>query len=545
MSKIRVNLIFLLCLSTFSFIRADGLSNKINKLLKSQDEIEQNEIIKQIIEKQPSVDDLINTLKNIEFAKPDKFGVILKENQCVDGIARPYFLYVPQNYDHKTKMPLIVYLHGGVSRKDLINNKEFADAIREHPFTKMADEYGYLLIFPLGQSEATWWDSVGISNVLQQIRNTKQDYNIDDNRIFMTGFSDGGSGSFLFAMCYPTDFAGFLPLNGHPGVGSEAGEIQAYFVNLFNRPIYVVNTDEDALYPAEKEIRPTMELAHKAGAHIFYRIYAGIGHDFDYAEEEMPRMARFMESNSRSLNPTIKWESAYPGLGCTWLVIDAITEEGHADWYEDHNMKLIEDRVMFGFYADDEYEGLDPGVLDKSIMSQYFPDEDYKGPGVRIDKIIGDSTLCAMVGMEEGDVIIKLGDIPVRTIEDVSKYKEGKECGDSAEIVILRENQILEFEGYFPGPTEYDLFTRGKPSCRIEGYFSANKFSFRTSQVGAFTLYIHPDMVQLDQNVVVEVNGEIVFDEKVEVYPEFILRNFLENRDRALIYVNKVAILLK
>ncbi len=538
----RISIVLFLCLSVFFFTRADDLSKKVQKLLKSRDEIEQNEIITQIVEKQPTIDDLIKTLRNIEFDKPDKFGIALKENLCIDEVTRPYFLYVPEEYDRATKMPLIVYLHGGVSRKDLISNKDFADAIREHPFTKIADEYGYILVFPLGQSGATWWDSVGISNILQQIRKTKQDYNIDDNRIFMTGFSDGGSGSFLFAMCYPTDFAGFLPLNGHPGVGSEAGEIQTYFVNLFNRPIYVVNTDEDRLYPAEKEIRPTIELAHEAGANVFYRIYVGIGHDFDYAEEETPRMVRFMESNPRTLNSVVKWESAYPGLGCTWLQIDAITEEGHADWYEDHNMELIEDRVMFGFYPDEEYEGVDLDVVDKSILSQYFPEGDYEGPGVRIDKMIGDSTLCAMVGMEEGDVIIKLGDIAIKTIEDVSKYKEGKECGDSAEIVVLRENQILEFEGRFPGPTKYDLFTRGKPSGRIEGYFSANQFHFRTSQVGAFTLYIHPDMVQLNQNVVVEVNGEKLFDKKVEVSPEFILRNFLKNRDRELIYVNKITI---
>lgn len=494
-----------------------SLSAQVNKLLRSVDEVEQGKIITQILKEEPSPDTLISILKGVKFKKPEKTGIIARENLCIDGVERPYYLYVPSNYDPNKENPLLIYLHGGVSRKELV--EDFAEHIKESPFAKMADENGYILIFPLGQHEATWWDSVGISNVLQQIRKTKQDFNIDDNRVFMTGFSDGGSGSFLFAMCYPSDFAGFLPLNGHPGVSSEVGEIQTYFINLFNRPVYVINTDEDELYPAE-EIRSMMELAHSAGADILYRIYTGIGHDFDYADEEMPCMVKFMESNARYLRPLIKWESAYPGLGCMWLSIGSITDEGHADWYEDHNMELIDDRVMFGFY----------------------PDETYEGSGVGVDKVIGDSTLCALAGIQDGDIIIRLEGKPVNNLEDVNKYKEGKKCGDWTEITILRNGEELEFKERFPGPTKYDLFKRGKPSARIEGYFCGNKFSFEASQVGAFTIYIHPDMVQLKQNVVVEVNGKKVFDKKVNASPEFILRNFLKNRDRELIYVNKVTL---
>lgn len=197
-------------------------------------------------------------------------------------------------------------------------------------------------MFPVGQYGATWWDSVGIANILQQIRVTKREYNIDDNRVFMTGFSDGGSGSFLFAMSYPSYFAGFMSLNGHPGVGSEVGKIQTYFVNLFNRPVYVINTDEDELYPAD-EIRDMLELAHEVGADIFYRIHTGIGHEFDYAEEELPRMVSFMENNPRHLRPLVKWESAYPDLECMWLRIDSISGQGYAAWYKDHNMEIVDD----------------------------------------------------------------------------------------------------------------------------------------------------------------------------------------------------------
>jgi len=521
------------------FMNAVDLSKSIDRLIHTANKTEQETLIAQIIKEKPSTDTLITLLRDIRFKSVTKKGVHVDTNLCIDGIERPYYLYVPSRYNHTKKTPLLVYLHGGVSRKDLI--EDYEEDIENLPFTKMAEENGYIILFPLGQYGATWWDSVGISNVLQQICKTKQYFNIDDNRVFMTGFSDGGSGSFLFAMCHPSDFAGFLSFNGHPGVGSEVGEIQTYFVNLFNRPVYVVNTDEDKLYPAE-EIGSIMELAHSAGADILYRIYTGIGHDFDYADEEIPLMVKFMQGHPRTLNPVIKWESAYPGMRCMWLMIDSITSEGHADWYKDHNMELIDDRVMFGFYPDDNFDGIDLDLIDQRVLFSHFPDGTYAGPGVRIDKIVGDSTFCGLAEMQEGDIIVKLDDTPINTLDDVNRFKETKECGDAAEVVAIRDEKIIEIEGRFPDPRKYDLFTRSEPSARIEGYFSGNTFSFKTSQVGVFSIYINPDMVQLDQNIVVEVNGEEIFDERVAASPEFILRNFLENLDREALYVNKITL---
>jgi predicted esterase len=458
-------------------------------------------------------------------------------SNCIDGVERPFYLYIPSRYDRKHKHPLLVYLHGGVSRVDLI--EDYEESIHNNPFTDMAEEQGYIVLYPLGQFGATWWDSVGIANVLQQIRMTKRLCNVDDDRVFMTGFSDGASGSFLFAMKYPSDFAGFMPLNGHPGVASEVGKIQTYMVNMKNRPVHVINTDEDELYPATK-IDPIIELAHKAGANIMYRVYTGIGHDFDYAYEEMPRMVTFMETHPRAMNSHIIWETAYQNEGCGWLVIDSIMEQERAHWHDDHNMKLVDDRVMFGFYPDDNFEGIDWDAIDKRVLLQFFPDGDYQGPGVRVDKVVGDSTLCALVGMQDGNVIVKFDDMPINTIEDVYTYKEGKKCGDSVQIVILREGETKEFDGRFPGPITYDLFTRGSPSGRAEAFYADNTFTLSTSRIKAFTLLIHPDMVQLNQNVRVVVNGKRVFDGTVAPSREFILRNFCNTIDHRLLYVNKL-----
>jgi len=507
-------------LTTATGAISDPLSVQLNELARTPDKNKQEQIIHEILKKNPSPDTIITLLKNFNFKKPEKIGIIIQENLCIDGIKRPFCWYVPQNYDPSYRTPLLVYLHGLVNRKNIIEDIE--SYVSESEFIEIAEEYRYILLFPFGQSGATWWDSVGISNVLQQIRLTKQYFNIDDNRVFMAGFSDGASGAFLFAMNYPTDFAGFIPLNGHPGVASIDGGMHTYFTNLFNRPLYVINTDEDRLYPS-KEITPMIELAQRADADILYKIYSGIGHSFDYAHEELPFIAKFIETHPRVLPSVIKWESADPGLGCMWFSIDSITYSDRAEWHQDYNMKLVDARVMFGF----------------------IPDETYEGMGVRVEQVVGDSTLCAILGIREGDIFVKLGDNRVIDLDDVNQYKESKECGDSAHIIILREGKESTLQGVFPGPTIYDLFRREKLSARAEVYYRCNTFSIRASRLGAFTIYIHPEMVKLDQNIVIELNGKKVFDKNVPASPEFILHNFLENRDHELLYVNEISVILQ
>jgi hypothetical protein len=413
---------------------------------------------------------------------------------------------------------LLIYLHGGVSRETLIENPE--EYVKESPFIPLADRETFILLFPLGQGGATWWDSVGVQNVLSQIRISKQRFNIDDNRVFMTGFSDGASGSFFFAMCYPTDFSAFLPLNGHPGVGSIDGRIHTFFVNLFNRPLSVINTDQDPLYPAEKML-PMMELALRAGADLLFRMYRGIPHTFEYAEAELPRMKKFMETHPRIPHPPlIKWETVEARHGrCNWLVIQDVRPGKVPEWYEDHNMELLDDRVSFGFYPDDTYEG----------------------EGVRMGKIV-DSTFVALVGAKEGDIIVAVENESVTGMQVLNDYKAKKKRGDAAEITVLRNGGKIVLKGHFPPPTTYSLFRREKPSARAEALFSGNEFHVRASQLGSISINIHPDMVQMDQPVLVFVNDTLRYEGMIEPDAEFLLRNFLENRDRELLYVKRILI---
>ena len=148
-------------------------------------------------------------------------GWLARTNQCSDGVERPYLLFVPEDYDPAQRYRLLVDMHGGVSRPEHLTH---VDLERMKFFWgEHAAEHGYLLALPTGQTGAEWWGDVGSHNVLTMIDRIRREYNVDENLVFATGFSDGGSGSYYLALTWPTRFAGFIPLNGHPGVAGRAG----------------------------------------------------------------------------------------------------------------------------------------------------------------------------------------------------------------------------------------------------------------------------------------------------------------------------------
>ena len=96
--------------------------------------------------------------------------------------------------------------------------------------------------------------------------------------------------------------------------------------------------------------------------------------------------------------------------------------------------------------------------------------------------------------------------------------------------------------GRFPELSNYLVFTRDAPSAKAVVSFCANAVDVRASRLGAFRVFVHPDMVLLDQNLVIRVNGDTVYEDAVSPDIEFMLRNFLEERDRKLLYVAEVAV---
>ncbi len=508
-----------LMILTSSAVYADWQQD-VDKLLQADSNTDTDKLIEKITKAKPDWQELYSYLQDRTYQPVETTGFILKQTICIDGAQRPYVLYIPESYDCAKPTPMFVYLHGSASRPEIMADPvEYA---RKNPFTETCSEQGWILLFPMAQWQATWWDNVGMSNVNNLILMVKRQYNIDDDRVYMGGFSDGSSGSFLKAMLDPTNIAAFVALNGHMGVGSEDGGLETYAPNMANTPIYAVTTFSDRLYPSAM-MRPTIDMAIEAGADIFYREFEGI-HSFDYAETEMPLILDFMNRHVRDpFPPYVMWEASEPEFGhCRWFSIDDITIDPPAKWYRDYNIGMIDSTISIGFMADDSF----------------------KGEGVKVGKVLDGDLIANRIGLLDGDIIIGSIDEDIKNLDELSGYKAGLKRGGKVSLKIIRGGEERILSGDVPPPSIHNLFHRASPSAKVMAQYASNRFNIQSSRLGAFSIFIHPAMVRLEDKLLIRVDGDLVYEAKVTPDIGFMLRNFLVNRDRNLIYVAKVSLSL-
>ncbi|MCB1054522.1 MAG: hypothetical protein KDD11_03315, partial [Acidobacteria bacterium] len=178
-----------------------------------------------------------------------------------DSERHPFLLVVPSSYDPAKRYPLRVVLHGGVNRPLGPPNGSWG------PDPGSPEEPDALRVYPAGWYESLWWQHSQVEAVEGIVEAVQRTYNVDENRVTLSGVSDGGTGVWYFAMADPTPFAAFLSFIGHPGLLSNPragvdGDVHPF--NLGNRPIYAVNGGKDPLYPVDS-VRPLLELFERGG----------------------------------------------------------------------------------------------------------------------------------------------------------------------------------------------------------------------------------------------------------------------------------------
>ena len=103
-------------------------------------------------------------------------------------------------------------------------------------------------VFPNGWLRALWWSATQVDNLARILDRLKRTYNVDENRVYLTGTSDGGTGVYYVAFRDPTAWASFVPLIGNMVVlatESVRTEGEIFPGNAVNKPLYVVNTGRD------------------------------------------------------------------------------------------------------------------------------------------------------------------------------------------------------------------------------------------------------------------------------------------------------------
>lgn len=461
-----------------------------------------------------------------------KAGLHEFKTACPDGHERPYWVSLPAGYDPAKAYPLVVCLHGGVSAAPLYGRrqgKEVSHAPGEYALTSIRDQIpaqhkdgAIMLGCSAGAMEthagAVWWALDGQRNVLHFVAETRRQFNVDDNAVFITGHSDGGSGAFGFAYRMPDTFAGFVSQNGHPTVAG-ADESPLWLENLKGLDIYAFNGGKDQLYPAAR-VTPVYDQANKLGASIKYTAYDDLAHDNrPVLEAEVARFFNDTVSKVRRnpLPEVIDWSCTKPERGRrAWIEVAKLADLGEANAAPANAPIVVPGlRVRLGVQLRRDIE---------------LP---------TVEQVVKGSA-AESVGVRVGDAIVKFEETALKNLDELLAALEKKAPGDDFKLTIKREGKEVELKGTFPKEQPQQ---KAKPlEARVIGKFSPGRIELTVRNTGRLRLHLCPAMLGKDGSLKVIINGE---DAQVKVPAAssgYILKQFEQTGDRSLPFDRELVI---
>ncbi len=276
-----------------------------------------------------SVDTLYAWLKNgPQYHADVPVGMVETSRLADDGTDFPFVILVPEDYRPDRAYPVEFNLHGGVNRPKI----QPGESAWRQGYEAMAQP-DRIVVLPVAWSDAFWWFDNQADNVPAILRLIKQRYHVDDNRVYMTGVSDGGTGSYFFAFLQPTEWAAFLPYIGNPGVLRNPNARVSHplsFENLKGKRLFIVNGENDRLYPA-RAVQPYIDLMQQAGTDYIFTMIPNGGHNTEWMPEQLPRIEKFKRENVRDPLPdSLQWVTNRTDRYNRnhWLRIDRLRSEG-------------------------------------------------------------------------------------------------------------------------------------------------------------------------------------------------------------------------
>ncbi|MGH9592519.1 MAG: hypothetical protein ACRD5L_05465 [Bryobacteraceae bacterium] len=245
-------------------------------------------------------------------------GVVQLKNRTSDGIEHYYSVNMPAGYDPARRYQVRFQLHGGIGgRRD---NKP-----RGNGGIGALAGAEQIYVLPYAWDQAPWWGDDQVLNLSAIVDALKRTYNVDENRVVVSGVSDGATGAYFIAMRDTTPYASFLPLNGFIAVLSnqEIDDGRSFPNNLRNKPMFLVNGGKDRLYPTSI-VEPYTRHLMSNGVEITYDPQPEGEHNTRWWPEVKDVFEKFAADHPRDPYPDkLTWEAADAAHNrAHWLVIN-------------------------------------------------------------------------------------------------------------------------------------------------------------------------------------------------------------------------------
>ena len=191
-----------------------------------------------------------------------------------------YLVYSPDT-KAGTRAPLVIYLHGGGGVGDDIRKISGQVTLVWKAMRDFVEEPCYLAAPQCVSKvkEGGGWLADDLNIFLAHLKAT---YHIDETRIYLTGNSMGGYGSWMWGGHNPEHFAAIAPVSGGIGPGGPLDvteNLYAWAVNLAKVPVYAFAGAKDEVVPSERSERIVAAIRKAGGKEAKLTIYPDRAHD--------------------------------------------------------------------------------------------------------------------------------------------------------------------------------------------------------------------------------------------------------------------------
>ena len=184
------------------------------------------------------------------------------------GMHWGYLQALPKDYDPAKTYPLVIFLHGS---GECGNGTTELDRVAIHGYPMHAGQgrdYPFILVSPQ-LPEGDFWGAYieSLNRLLDHLMATLP---VDPKRVYLTGLSNGGTGTYLWGQTNPQRFAALLPVCG-------AGIVWLTY-KLVHTPLWAFHGDQDGAILCEESQR-MVEGINTRGGDAKLTIYPGVGHN--------------------------------------------------------------------------------------------------------------------------------------------------------------------------------------------------------------------------------------------------------------------------
>ena len=429
---------------------------------------------------------------------------VVRASHDMGGRTFAYSLDIPPAYKPSVRYQVRFQLHGGIGRP--------AATLRAAGGIGALAGAEQIYVLPASWNQAPWWGAAQIESLAIILDKVKRTYNVDENRVAVSGVSDGGTGAYYIAMRDTTPYASFLPLNGfimilaNPSLGIRE---QLFANNLRNKPLFVVNGGRDQLYPTNIVDPYVRHLQN--GVAITYLPQPEGQHNTAWWPDVKDSFEGFVHDHPRDPYPaTLTWESDQADARAHWLRIDRLRPRGVEEPLPDLN----------------------------EMASRTSPNFGVRSEGMRITAVIKGSNAEAL-GLLPGDIVDTVNTRVIPEGVPLVDLLETLDAGTRLALTVKRGAAVVELAGTFEPKSivnTVSLFRRYRSSGRVDLVRDGNTVRATTRGVAAFTLLLSPDVFDFAKPVTIVADGQTVFEGLVKKDVGTLMRWAARDNDRTMLF---------